>query len=163
MKKVLLLLTCLASFSAMADMSIEIKASEDFKISSYGLYRSTVKSQQCTDLIFTGKLIRELKIQERHMSVKTADLFSQVDARENLKDRCKSELFTLIVKANHPKIVEAFRELTVVSSGVNLDDKVQRIVYKKVRTEHGLYYATQINSILVGPNGLARVEISIDK
>jgi hypothetical protein len=84
---------------------------------------------------------------------------------EILNNSCRSELKGLSVKVIHPKIDSAQGSLEINATNANQDQNIQKLVYKKITSPYGDFYAIGGGNdhILVGPNGIANAEISIEE
>lgn len=164
MKKIIATVVLLTSFSSFADLVLNLKTNESIKLNAAGVYASTRNSFSCTRTIFSdGKLERIPKTFDQNIVVVNSGDITQVNIDENLDDRCRSELKGLSIKVNHPKISEQFKSVNVLNTNIDQDQKDQEIIFKKFYSPYGDFYSSGDASILVGPNGLAHAEISIEE
>lgn len=162
MKKIIVALTLLASFSAYADLVLNIKIAADMKLTTVGVYASTSNGFFCSHL--NGDLERVPKTFDRDIAINSSGASNQIIIAENLNDRCRSELKGVAIKVNHPKNTDQVR-LELVSSKINQDQNDQKIIFVKFPSPYGDVYAPygENRNILVGPNGIAQVDISSEE
>jgi hypothetical protein len=144
-------------------MVLRIKTAADMKLSSVGVYASTSTALFCTR--FGEGFERVPKVLEQNQEIKNAGNFNQINVVEILNNSCRSELKGLSVKVIHPKIDSAQGSLEINATNANQDQNIQKLVYKKITSPYGDFYAIGGGNdhILVGPNGIANAEISIEE
>jgi hypothetical protein len=163
MKKLIIVLTLLTSFSSFADLVINVKTGDGITLSSVGVYASTSGSFFCTHL--NGDFERVPKIFDQNIAVNTHGTSNQINVVENLTDNCRSELKGLSLKVHHPKINLDHSTIQINPSNVPQDQNLQKFVYKKIASPYGDFYALEgLNSqLLVGPGGKINAEITIEE
>ncbi len=159
MKKIILALTLLSSYSAFADIALTIKTSEGITLNAVGVYASTSRSLFCTRL--NGDFERVPKVADLNIVVNRSGAISNIAVEENQENFCRSELKGLSVRVIHSKISQDNATLEVVASPNNQDQVVQKIVFKKFNSPFGDFYGTTTHDILVGPNGIVKAEINL--
>lgn len=143
------------------DVVLNVKTTEGMTLSATATYLSSSSSFFCTH--FGEGFERVPKSFDKNIQIIKNGNSSKIVVAENLNDSCQSELKGLNIKVSHPNINEENAVLGFADSQQNLP--LQRIVYVKYASPYGDFYAPQKNQrdILVGPSGVADVEISLVK
>lgn len=161
MKKILAALCLLTSFASLADISLTIKTPADMSLKAIGVYVSSSTSFFCSQ---GGEgFERHPKIKDRELEVLRSGNSNKIIALEQLGDRCGMELQGFGLYVIHPKVGKIADRLELADSNENQDQKIQQIKFVKIASPYGDFFAPKEsgNKILVGPNGAAKVEISL--
>ena len=168
MKKLLMTLsTVLASTSAFADLSLTIKTADGLNLKATGVYLTTSEKLGCQRLSMAdGKLEMLPKAQDKNIQIQKLNNTNVLTVDGTLKDRCESELNGFSFKVIHPSISETSARISVIESPENQANKVQKVIYKKYESPFsGTFYglSEEESRVLVGPNGEANIEISLEQ
>jgi hypothetical protein len=161
MKKTIVILTLLTSFSSYADLELNIKA-RGMGLSAIGVYASTSTSFFCTHL--NGDFQRVPKVMDKQILVNNTGSLNQINVVENLHDNCQSSLKGVSLKVHHPKINPEQARIEINASNLSQEQNNQKIIFKKFTSPYGDFYGVEDSAqILVGPEGIVNAEILLQE
>lgn len=159
-----LVLSFLVGFSLLAGVNsyagevtaINLDVKSEVNFSAIAIYKTTKNSFFCTEISTAdGELRRVPKRKEVTLDVeKTGQNSHLVQAPLEKGDNCESALENLQLLVDVPNFDKLNRSVGIKESDTN-QDSVQNIVL-----DNGGWYPGK-NTILIGPNGMASVELSI--
>lgn len=146
-------------------MLLNIKAKDGIKLSAKAVYLSSSNSFFCTHASFSdGSLERLPNILEKAIAVTASGEVTSIKIDRTLNDSCRSQLKGLSLQATHPKITPDLSKFDVLQSDTDQDALVQKVLFKKRTSPYiGVFYAPGTDTILVGPNGVANAEVSLQE
>lgn len=146
-------------------IKLNIKAKDGIRLSAKGVYVASSGSFSCTHTSFSDGSVEHLPdVVEKAIAVAVSGEDNRINADRVLNDSCRSELRGLIVRADHAKIVPEYNRIEIVGSAANQDTFVQIVAFMKIESPYvGLVYVSGDAKILVGPNGTANAEVSLQK
>jgi len=151
-----------AAASAEA-LSLNIKARDGIRLKTKVVYMSSSDSLSCTHASFSdGVYNRVPNVFDMEISAAVSGEMNRIKIGMTLNDNCRSQAVGMAIEAVHPAIPEDSNRIAISLSASNQDSLVQRIIFTQYNSPYiGIFYGSQDAKVVVGPNGLANAEVSL--
>ena len=151
-----------AAASAEA-LSLNIKARDGIRLKTIVVYMSSSDSLSCTHASYSdGAYNRVPNVFDKEIPAAVSGELNRIKIGMTLNDNCRSQAVGMAIEAVHPAIPEDSNRIAISLSASNQDSLVQRIIFTQYNSPYiGIFYGSQDAKVVVGPNGLANAEISL--
>lgn len=146
-------------------MTLNIKAKDGIQLSAKGVYVTSSVSLFCTHTSFPDWSMQHLpNVVEKDIAVAVSGDANRINVDKVLNDNCRSYLRGLIIFAAHARIMPEYSRIDVLQNDADQGNAVQKVVFRKFESPYiGTFYSSGDANILVGPNGVANAEVSLQK
>jgi len=149
---------------SQAPLMLSIRAQDGIQLSARGVYMSSSNSLFCTHLSFSdGGMQRLPNVFDKDIPAAASGETVRVKVDVALTDSCRSQLTGLALRASHPKIMEEYNRIEVQRTAA-AQPALQKIMFKKINSPYlGVVWVSGDMQFLVGPDGAASAEVSMQK
>ena len=149
---------------SQAPLMLSIRAKDGIQLGARGVYMSSSNSLSCTHLSFSdGGMQRLPNVFDKDIPAAVSGETVRFKVDVALTDSCRSQLTGLALRAGHPKIMEEYNRIEVQRTGA-AQPALQKILFKKINSPYlGVIWVSGDAQFLVGPDGSASAEVSLQK
>jgi len=144
-------------------ISLNIKARDGIRLRTKVVYMSSSDSLSCTHASFSdGVYNRVPNVFDKEIPAAVSGEMNRIKIGVTLNDNCRSRAVGMAIEAVHPAIPEGSDRIEISLSASNQDSVVQQIIFNQYNSPYiGIFYGSQDAKVVVGPNGLANAEVSL--